>query len=123
MNNQSKMKMKLHNNEMYSAITVINLDIWQKIAEVVEITDQITPITISITSNVSDVTTMDTWQEIVEVDQIIKIKIITEITTLITTLAEITTPTEIITSTIVEMVDKIIEITGRILQTEETSTI
>ena len=38
-------EMKRHNNEMSNATTAINLDIWQKTAEVVEATDQITPIT------------------------------------------------------------------------------
>jgi len=71
-------------------------------------------------SNASDVTIMDTWQEIVEVDQTAKTT--TEETTPITTPIEITTPTEIITSTTIEIMDRITEITDKTLQTEETST-
>ena len=45
MNNQSKTITKYHDNKMSNVTTAINLDIWQKIAEVVEIIDQTTPIT------------------------------------------------------------------------------
>ena len=73
-------------------------------------------------SNVSDVTILDTWQETVEVDQ--TTKTITKITTPIeiTIPIEITTPTKTITSTTIEIMDKITKITDKTPQTEGTLT-